>query len=243
MKVLVIGGGGYVGRIVQSSLEAHHQITYLDLRPIPGAEDRTFVGDLCDSELVARALEGQDAVIYMAMGTLGGPTKKGWDDMDPSFNVNVRDQYRVLNIGLKQGVRKFVLISTLSVYKSTHVPYIRDESEPPDGFMSPYAISKRLAENLHQAAAQAYPDGVFLCLRFMLPRNEEDFAKSTPFDPALGLKNSCCMGPNDIRRLMLASLALETPGCHIVQTTGDLTGVRYPNTRATALLGWAPQGN
>jgi hypothetical protein len=242
MKVLVIGGGGYVGRIVQKSLEAQHQVSYFDLAPIPGAEDRSFAGDLADTELVRRALEGQDAVIFMAMGMLKD-VKASYDHIDPSFNVNVRDQYRVLKIGLEMGIRKFILISTLSVYRQTRVEYIRDETDPADSFSSPYGISKRLAENLHQAAAVEYPDGVFLCLRFMLPRNEEDFQKVPPFDPAKGMQNSCALGPNDLRSLMLASLECSKPGCHIVQTTGDVTGVRYPNTRATELLGWAAKGH
>lgn len=242
MKVLVIGGGGYVGRIVQKSLEAQHQVSYLDLVAIAGAEDRCFVGDLADTDLVRRALTGQDAVIFMAMGGFKD-NKSSFDHLDPAFNVNVRDQYRVLKNGLELGIRKFILISTLSVYRKTRVDHVRDETDPADAFLSPYAITKRLAENLHQAAAQEYPDGVFLCLRFMLPRNDEDFPKYPAFDPAAGTKNSCAMGPNDIRSLMHASLACDKPGCHIVQTTGDVTGVRYPNTRATQVMGWAPQNH
>lgn len=241
MKVLIVGGGGHVGRIISPALNAIHQVTYLDLKPVKGAEDRTFVGNLDDDQIVTLAVKGQDAIINAALGqTIGGP-KATCELIDPAFNVNVRDQYRVLKIGLEHGVRKFITISTMGVYGGLYVDYILNEDNTTPAAFDPYGLSKRLAEQLYVAAAQKFPDGVFLVLRFNLPESEESFKQyQRKYLPELGLKNFCAMGPRDTQRLMIHALACETKGCHLIQTTGDVQGVRIPNTKATALLNWTP---
>lgn len=238
MRVLVIGGGGHVGRIINPTLDQHHHVTHMDRQPVAGAEDRTFQGDLSDNALVNQAVQNQDAILFMAMGKLpGNNASTNW--IDPAFDVNVRDQYRVLMAGLQAGVRKFILISTMSVYAKTRVDHLRFETEPPDG-LEPYAMSKRLAEYMHQAAAARYPDGTFLALRFVLPLNEEQFAKLKT-DEKFRQKHDCGLGPNDTRRLIVAALALEQKGYFVVHTSGDIEGRRFPNTAATELLGWTPR--
>lgn len=240
MNVLVIGGGGYLGRIVNKAIESAHQVAYLDLKPVPGAEDRTFVGDLADDGLVTRALTGQQAVLFMAMGQKPGEPRTV-DTIDPAFNVNVRDQYRVLSIGLAQGVRHFSHVSSMSVYYPQHRKGRTDETAAPTSF-KPYGLSKRLAEYIHAAAAQECPEGTFISLRMNYPRNEEDFKGDYTWNSAKGIENICGTGPEDTRRLMVAALNFKTPGHHIFQTTGDLEDIRFPNTKARELLGWSPEG-
>ena len=79
-----------------------------------------------------------------------------------------------------------------------------------------------------------------LPLRLMAPSNRETF---TP----VGYKRGAVwqlMGPNDTARLFVASVErTATPGLVVVQATGDLEGVQFSNARATAELGWKPEGN
>lgn len=244
MKVLIIGGGGDVGRIINRAIEAAHDVTHLDLIPVPGAEDRTIVGSISDDSIVARAVQGQDAIIFAALGRIRGEHKRSCETIDVAFNVNLRDQFRVLTIALKHGVRHFTTISSMDVYGGVKFDYVIDEDNTPTmAFVKPYGASKRLAEMLYVSAARNYPDGVFIALRFNLPCNEERFQNALPYDPARGRENACETGPNDTCRLMLAALACQTKGCHIVQTSGDLAQVKYSTAKATALLGWKPQGN
>lgn len=245
MNVLIIGGGGDVGRIINRAIEAVHDVTHLDLNPVAGAENRTIVGSISDDAVVTRAVQGQDALIFAALGTIKGEHKRTCETIDVAFNVNLRDQYRVLSIALKHGVRHFTTISTMDVYGGIDFDYVIDEDNTPTkAFVKPYGASKRLAEMLYVSAAKHYPDGVFLVLRFNLPMNEDVFQNSPrPYDPALGRQNNCATGPNDTRRLMLAALACMTKGCHIVQTSGDLAQVKFSTAKATALLGWKPQGD
>lgn len=242
MKVLIVGGGGDVGRIINKTIESIHEVTHLDLKPVPGAEDRTIVGSIADDAAVKEATAGQDAIVYAALGRIPGAPKHTCDWLDPAFDGNVRDQYRVLKAALDQGVRKFITLSTMGVYGNASVAqYILDEDNTPPAAFDNYGLSKHLAEQLYVAAAQQFPDGVFLVLRLNLPQNEESFNKQrSGYHPELGLKNFCALGPKDMQRLMIHALSCDTKGCHIVQTTGDIEGVHFPNTKATALLDWAP---
>ena len=44
------------------------------------------------------------------------------------------------------------------------------------------------------------------------------------------------------RRLFLAAVALDRPGCHVVNTCGEVDGKMFDLTKARELLGWAPRG-
>src|SRR5438552_1232857 len=113
MKVLVVGGAGYVGTILRPALEKEHQCVHFDLRPVPGAEERTIIGDVTDPDATTRAVQEMDVVLYLAMGA-GHSTK--YVDPRPSFAVNTHGVYQFLKAALKSGIRRFVSTSTLSVY-------------------------------------------------------------------------------------------------------------------------------
>ncbi|MFA9480306.1 NAD-dependent epimerase/dehydratase family protein [Phycisphaerales bacterium AB-hyl4] len=238
MNVLVIGGAGYVGAIVRPALETVHGCRYLDLRPVPGAEDRTFVGDVNDPAVVREAVQGQDALVYLAMGTNNGD-RRTVQDIDAAFNVNVRGLYRTLAAALEAGVRRICVASSLSVYRHCHRSAI-DESCAADAW-EPYGLSKRVGEFLCQAAAQQCPDATLVALRLILPRNEADWPQYR-FDPAKE-RNVFALGPRDTRELFRKALELDRPGCHIVQASGDITNERLPNHRVRELLGWSPQNH
>jgi nucleoside-diphosphate-sugar epimerase len=239
MKVLVIGGAGYVGSIVRPALEAAHTCRYLDLKPLPDAAARSIVGDVNDPEVVEQAVQDIDAIVWLAMGMKPGMGTKGCNDLDAAFEVNVRGLYRVLFAADEAGVRRFVYASSLSVYrglKRNPAP-ITEELEP-DAWRS-YGITKRIGEYLGHAWLQHQPEAVFVALRLMWPRNEADWP-GNEYRPG---KKWYPIGPNDLRRVFLAALECAQPGAHSVQVTGDLGGEYVPNARATELLGWKPLGN
>lgn len=238
MKVLVVGGAGYVGTILRPALHASHDCFCFDRHPVASIGERSIVADVADDEAVRHAVAGKEAVVYLAMGGREGQPLSV-QDTDLAFNVNVRDAYRFFRHALRAGVRHFIYASTLSVYADHRKWSPRDETAAPDAW-HPYGMSKRLAEHLCLAAAQHCPDAVVIVLRLLNPRNEEKFEK--PLDDDQG-RILCCMGPNDLRRLFLAALGCDRPGGHVVQTSGDVEGHSYPNTRAGDLLGWQPRGD
>ena len=89
MKLLVVGGAGYVASIIRPSLEARFDCRYFDRRTVAGAEERTIVGDVNDPEKITQAVEGIDAIVYLAMGVqTGDPQTVRMIDL--AFAVNVQ---------------------------------------------------------------------------------------------------------------------------------------------------------
>ncbi len=238
LKLLVVGGAGHVARIVRPALEAAFDCRYFDQRPIPELGDRAIQADVNDDAAVAAALQGIEAVLYLAMGTVNhDPRTVG--NIDVAFNVNVRGLYRFLLHASQAGIKRFVYASTLSVYKSlTREQNLMTEALEPSAWEA-YGMSKRLGENLCRAAVQEYPDMYVAGLRLMMPRDEESWPRYR-YDPAQAY-NTCGLGPKDTARLFVAACQLYRPGCHIVQATGDLEQKRFSHRQVQALLDWLPR--
>ena len=236
MRVLVIGGAGYVGSILRPALEEHHDCTFLDLRPVAGARGRCLIGDVNDEAVLAQAMAAQEAAVWLAMG---GSVADGNSHCltGPAFEVNVRGFYRFLRAAEQAEIRRIVFSSSLSVYERARARGRICERVEPDAWQ-PYGLSKRLGERLCELDAQRVPEATVVSLRLMLPKNEADW----PGNEYAAERSYHPLGPEDVRSLYLAALRLVQPGAHAVQATGDLGGKQYPNDAATALLGWVPQG-
>ncbi len=233
MKVLVIGGAGMVGQILQPGLEAEHELFCFDRRSVPALGKRSIVGDLSDQDAVETAVQDMEAVVYLAMGMIG-TDRNTCQLVDPAFDVNVRDAYRVMHSALAAGARRIVYASSLSVYRSLTSSARFDEQVPADAW-DPYGLSKRVGEMICRAAAQHFPDATIVALRMINPCNEETFAADRG-------RNGQQTGPNDLRNLYLAALRCDTPGAHVVQATGDVADDLLPNHAVNKLLGWRPKG-
>lgn len=68
MRVLVVGGSGYVAGLVLPMLSQRHEIRVLDRRP-PSADVEHVTGSATDYASLRSAAEGMDAVVHCAMGT------------------------------------------------------------------------------------------------------------------------------------------------------------------------------
>ena len=87
MKVLVIGGSGFIGSHVVDKLLAHgHSVRVFDRQPerfrapLPGVDYR--FGDFADTMALVEALTGVDAVYHLLSTTLPGTA-----DLDPKTDV------------------------------------------------------------------------------------------------------------------------------------------------------------
>lgn len=213
MNVLVVGGAGKVGSIIRPALEDAHTCRYFDRRAVPGAEELTVCGDV-RSDAIGTALEGQDAVVYLALGTASEVSGE-YERIDANFGTNLLAWYSVLRLGLAKGIRCWVYASSLSVYREPSKQ--RDEVTLPDAWNA-YGMSKRLAENVGSAAVQAYADARVTSLRLIWPRTEAEWTALCQ-TPRADRKPTDAFGqsPADVRRLFLAALACESPGAHVVE--------------------------
>lgn len=156
MKILVTGGGGFLGHaLCRGLVERGHEVAsfnrghYADLDPLGVRQIR---GDLADRDAVAAACAGMDAVFHNA-------AKAGaWGSYDSYHQANVVGTDHVLAACRARGIGRLVYTSTPSVtHRATHpveggtadtVPY-------GEGFKAPYATTKTIAEKAVLAANDA----------------------------------------------------------------------------------------
>ncbi|HPN84073.1 MAG TPA: NAD-dependent epimerase/dehydratase family protein [Victivallales bacterium] len=243
MKVLIVGGAGYLGSIVVPVLEKEFDCFHLDLISVKGAKRPTTIADVRSDEAVVGAVSGMDVVLYMPLGRQNNPMRGRTNDPEhigAAFDVNVQGLYRYLSHSLKAGCQKFIYVSSMSVYSNlSSYPVPLDENTPANSWLA-YGMSKRTGEFICQCASEKYPSATITSLRIFAPMSEEKWnIKEQTKNPKW---DACCTGPKDSRRLFVAAVKLEKPGFHIVNTCGDPDGKFFPNARATDLLGWKPAG-
>ena len=68
MKVLIVGGSGFVGSILRPALEAEHDCRCFDIKQGDWPAECMVIGDVHDDDAVRTAVKDMDAVLYLAMG-------------------------------------------------------------------------------------------------------------------------------------------------------------------------------
>lgn len=152
MRILVIGGFGYLGgRIASSLVEQGHQVVLGSRREqntpnwLPQAEVVKLVWD--DETVLRSSCKNVDAVIHAA----GMNAQKCVLDPAGALKVNGVDVASMVQASIASGVSKFVYLSTVHVYSSPLVGEISENTCPAN--RHPYAVSHIAGENavLYQA--------------------------------------------------------------------------------------------
>jgi nucleoside-diphosphate-sugar epimerase len=151
MKILVTGGGGFVGGyVVERLLARGYSVRSLGRSPQPrlaakGVE--VVCGDLTDAAVVTPACEGMDAVFHVA-------ARAGvWGSWDSYYQPNVTGTRNVVNACRAQGVGRLVYTSTPSVVFNRQAISGGDESLPYGrDWLCHYAHTKAIAEQEALAA-------------------------------------------------------------------------------------------
>ena len=158
-KVLVTGGGGFIGQHLVSALVARgRQVRVIDLRPPSCAlpEVHYVVGSVLDPSLVDESLRDVEQVYHLA----GLPGM--WMPRKSDFHaVNYSGTEAVIAAARKRGVGRFLHCSTESIlfrYLPSDDATAEDTLLPADNMPGPYTRSKMLAEQFAlQAAASGFP--------------------------------------------------------------------------------------
>jgi len=151
MRVLVTGGGGYLGcRLIPVLLDRGHSVRLFDrfifgeeavlpFASSPGCE--VVRGDIRRLQEFPGLLDGMEAIVHLA-GLANDPSC----DLDTEMtqDVNVESTRELANQAIQKGVRRFVLASSCSVY-GRGVFDLLDEESPPNP-VSTFGRSKLDAE-------------------------------------------------------------------------------------------------
>jgi nucleoside-diphosphate-sugar epimerase len=144
-KILVTGGGGFLGKAIVKMLIARgdavrtfSRSSYPELESL-GAEH--ILGDLADAEAIARACKGIETVFHVA-------AKAGvWGTYDTFHQANVIGTLNVLNACQSCNVQRLIYTSTPSVIFNGHDMHNVDESVPyPKVHHHHYPKTKAMAE-------------------------------------------------------------------------------------------------
>ena len=129
-RVLITGGSGFIGsHVVDSLLDAGHEVVNYDLRPSPyhrADEVETVIGDLNDTEALTEALDGCDATIHLAACADVGIVI---DDPAGAERANCRGTLSVLEACRAAGVKRVVYGSTIWVYDGSDDDPVTEDSE------------------------------------------------------------------------------------------------------------------
>jgi nucleoside-diphosphate-sugar epimerase len=234
MRVLIIGGCGYVGSLVCRTLAQQHTLRLYDLRP-PVEETLDFVGfsmgNVNDPDTLEEAVQGMDALIYMAMGSNDWKSRSF---VPSSFDANVKGVYLSLQAAHNAGIAHAVYTSSMSVYDGNlHTRYFPDEDIPPDASHI-YGFTKRLGEECCRVAVRQWGMSVN-ALRLCLPTPTEKWLAETQ----LG-KPTIATTENDVARALLAALDYRDHGFNAFMISGDYEQKLMNMSKARRLLGWEP---
>ena len=132
MKVLVVGGAGYIGSHVAKALMLKgHEVTVYD-NLSTGHETNLFKqnrfikGDILDYPALVEAMRGQDAVVHLAAKKAVGESME--NPMLYSVN-NISGSLNILNAMVECGAKYIVFSSSAAVYGMPEVSTI-DENVP-----------------------------------------------------------------------------------------------------------------
>ncbi|MDZ5648276.1 NAD(P)-dependent oxidoreductase [Nitrospirillum sp. BR 11828] len=159
MRMLVTGSSGPLGAaIVRQARARGWAATGLDIR---AGATTAILADVADADALARALEGQDAVIHVA--ALHAPQVGRVPEAD-FHRVNVQATGTLLRLAAEAGVGRIVHTSTTSLYGHSLVPppggLVWVDEDTPVRPRDIYDQTKQAAEGMCVAAASGFTQGV-----------------------------------------------------------------------------------
>jgi nucleoside-diphosphate-sugar epimerase len=234
-RVLVTGAAGRIGRGVLDVLAREAVAATALVLEDPGdlVADRVVVGDARAPDVVARALEGADAVVHLA----AIPTPLD-DPPEVVFGTNTLSTFTVLDAAGRAGVRRAVIASsqaasgTAFAPRELHPAYVPVDNDTPDQAADPYALSKRADELTADMVARRYGMPV-VALRYPfvggLDERLRDHADAVARDPALGARSLWAyLETRDAAEAAWLALRCPAEGAVVVHVAAPETMVPVP---------------
>ncbi len=152
-RILVTGASGFLGQAVARELQAAGVTVRCTGRREPREQLPDYRrADLRHSREIPEMLQGVTGIVHCA--GLAHQFRQGEQHALPFQSINCEAAERLAHIAAAQGVERFLLVSSVSVYGPAKTRGLRDENSVANP-VTAYAISKRDAEiRLLRIAAQ-----------------------------------------------------------------------------------------
>lgn len=228
MRVLVIGGSGLVGSMITPYLKQNHHLTIFDLQPPADSSFDYVQGDITNYDDLSSAVEGHDALVYMAMGSLEWDTIHG---INTAYDINVKGLHLALKATHDAGITQAVYTSSMSVYADLMNRTFPDETIPVDAH-DLYGFTKRLGEEVCLNAVRNWDMNINV-LRLCFPTPDDELAQVEPEKRLLATSAS------DVARAIAAGLDYKGR-YQTFMISGDVENKQLNMTKAKLILGWTP---
>lgn len=137
MRILVIGGSGFIGSHVADHLcLAGHQVTIYDrvISPWLKPEHEMHIGDLLDVNALESAMKGCEVVYnFAALSDLNKALNQPVD----TARVNILGNVQALDLAHRLGICRFIYASTVYVY-SRHGGFYRCSKQAAESYVEEY---------------------------------------------------------------------------------------------------------
>lgn len=167
MKILVVGGAGYIGsHMVKFLAKDGHNVVVLDNLSTGFRQSVKYgqlvIGDLADVHLLENLFQQHkfDGVMHFAANSLVGESVT-----NPSkyFRNNVSNTQNLLDVMLRHNVKDFIFSSTAATFGEPQ--YTPIDEQHPQCPINPYGSSKLMVETILKDYASAYGLNS-VCLRY-----------------------------------------------------------------------------
>jgi len=230
MKVLLAGGSGRVATLVIPFLKKQHELRVYDRNPPVDQSLEFLQGELTDPVGLEKAVEGMDALIYLAMGSEDWDT---WQGVDSAYDVNVKGLHFLMRSAQAAGIQQAVYCSSMSVYADLRKRYFQDEEIPPDE-TALYGFTKWLGEEICRNAWRRW--GMHTnALRLCHPTLKEKWLNETQQGVT-----TIATTDEDVASAMLAALELKA-GFQAFMISGDYEQKIMCMAKAERMMGWTPK--
>ena len=150
MKVLITGGGGFLGsHLARCLLEHGNEVTVLGRNSYPelGSSIQCIKADIRDRSAVVLALKGQEVVFHTA--AIPGI----WGDYSEFHSTDVQGTKNIIFACCENIIKKLVYTSSPSViFDQSDMENVDEETPYPDKYFCHYSKTKAMAEKLVMAA-------------------------------------------------------------------------------------------
>ncbi len=230
MKITMIGGSGNVASLLVPYLKLQHTLRIFDLKPPADTAIEHHIGSVDDDVALLRAMQGSDALIYMAMGNIQWNTLPG---IQSAFDVNAKGLYMALRAAREAGITHAVYTSSMSVYDGDLLTrHFYSEDLPPDG-RDLYGLTKYLGELVGRNACVNFGMSVN-ALRMCYP-----VADARWLELAAAGQLTLHTAASDLARAFDAALTHRN-GYQVYTISGEYAGKIMNMSKARRELGWEP---
>jgi len=169
MKILVTGGAGFIGSnfiIYMMEKYPKYEIVNLDkltyagnldnLKSIENNSKYIFIqGDICDREIVEKAMQGSDIVVHFAAES---HVDKSIADPMTFLKTNILGTATLLEVAKDLNIKRFHHVSTDEVFGSLSLDNLEEKfnEKTPYAPRSPYSASKASSDHLVRAFIETY---------------------------------------------------------------------------------------